>query len=98
MSTRIVQRVISVHPTEADAIAIAFGDARTDSNAVLIRLRSLYRALELDWEGVQKTRFLGESGSTLNRFVDTLLPGMANWKNKYQSLMTDQVIETVEYY
>ena len=98
MLTRIVQKVIPVHPLEADAIAIAFGDAQTDSNAVLIRLRSLYSALELDWEGVQKTKFLGESGSTLNRFVDTLLPGMANWKYKYQSLMTDQVIETVEYY
>jgi hypothetical protein len=98
MRTRIVQRVIPVHPPEADGIAIAFGDARINSNAVLIRLRSLYGALDLDWEGVQKTRFLGESGGTLDRFVDILLPGLANWRDKYQSLTTDQVIETVEYY
>lgn len=98
MLARIVRKVVQVHPPEADAMANAFGEAHVDAQAVLLKLLSLYGSLDPEWEGDQKARFMIESEAAIARFADILLPGLTSWEKKYRVLMTDQIIETMEYY
>ncbi len=98
MPQRIVHKIIQVHPPEADAVFNAFREARADTEAILALLRKMFARLDQDWEGNQKTVFEGEMTSSVEDLSRTLLPQLQFWEHKYQTYMTEKVIDVVENY
>ncbi|MGD0173129.1 MAG: hypothetical protein ABSC61_01650 [Anaerolineales bacterium] len=98
MPARAVRKIIPIHPAEADAISKAFGDADTSSNSILDLLNKICGALDGEWEGNQKIKFMAEFGGTIHRIQDILLPSLEDRKNKYHAFIAEKVVEVVEYY
>ena len=98
MSVHKVQKIIQVHPPEADAVAKAFGNAQTSVSDTLDRLKAVFETLTREWEGHQKDLFMESFGKTISRIRTNILPGLDINKRKYQAYKTEKVIEVTEHY
>ena len=98
MPTRKVQKIIQVHPPEADTVAKAFGNAQASVSNTLDRLKLVSETLTREWEGRQKSFFMESLGKTISRIRWSLLPGLGVSKRKYQVYKTEKVIEVIEHY
>jgi hypothetical protein len=90
--------IIHVHPPEAEAIARAYSAAGAASGAVLDRLSRILGTLDLEWEGRQKTLFVEEFRTTIERIRGYLLPLLKNREQKYHTFTAEKKIEEVQYY
>jgi hypothetical protein len=98
MLTRIVHKIIRIHPPEADAVCIAVGRTRAAAELIFARLNTIHAVLEREWEGNQKMIFQGELGSAIEHFNKILFPQLRSWEEKYRNYMVDKVIDIVEPY
>ncbi len=98
MPSRIVQKTVSVHPPEAEAISRAFGQARAASETALARMNAIRAALDQEWEGRQQTAFERELESSIDRFSKILLPQLRLWETKYRDFIAEEEIEEVDFY
>jgi uncharacterized protein YukE len=93
-----VRRVISVHPTEADGIADAFGRSRRAAEGILGRLKTIYATLAAEWEGYQQIDFQERLEASIRQIQNSLIAHLYTRERKYRIFISEKEIEVEENY
>ena len=98
MPIHTVDKIIQIHPHEADAVAEAFRDAQASLKGIVDRLDAVGSTLDQDWEGRQKMQFLEAFRQILNPVRTHLLPGLDIRIQKYRAYKAEKTVEAVEHF